>query len=297
MTTAGERRVLRLMAAPFLTGAAVLVAAPALATVTLALFDYDLVRSPRFVGLGNFRELAGDDVFRISLRNSMAFVALSVPLRLAGAVGAALLLHRQTRLAAAGRTATYLPTVVPDIAFGLVWLWLLNPLYGPVNLLLASVGAPTPSWLTDPVAAQAAVVLMGAFQIGEGMVITLAARRSLPEELYETAVLEGYRPWALFRRITLPLLAPALLLLAFRDVVYSFQTSFVPALVVTEGGPPPFSTTYLPLFVYRTGFEYLRYGYAAAATVVMLGITALMVLAQWGVVRRREGVPGPAAGA
>ncbi|MGH9179938.1 MAG: carbohydrate ABC transporter permease [Acidimicrobiales bacterium] len=281
------------MAAPFVLGVALLVAAPAVATVTLALFDYDLVRSPRFIGLDNFAELADDDVFRISLRNSMAFVALSVPLRLGGALAAALLLHRRTRLAAAGRTAVFLPSVVPDVAYGLVWLWLLNPLYGPVNVVLGAVGAPTPSWLTEPVAAQAAVVLIGAFQIGEGMVITLAARRSLPDELYETAVLEGYRPWALFRRITLPLLAPTLLLLAFRDVVHAFQSSFVPALVVTGGGPPPFSTTYLPLFVYRTGFEYLRYGYAAAATVVMLGVTALMIVAQWGVVRRRGTGTGP----
>jgi multiple sugar transport system permease protein len=81
-------------------------------------------------------------------------------------------------------------------------------------------------------------------------------------------------------------MAPTLLLLLFRDTVYSFQASFVPALIVTEGGPPPFATTYLPLFVYRNAFEYLRYGYAAAATLVMFVVTAAIVYAQYRMVRR-----------
>ena len=81
-------------------------------------------------------------------------------------------------------------------------------------------------------------------------------------------------------------MAPLLLLLFLRDTILSFQLNFVPALIVTEGGPPPYATTYLPLFVYRDGFEYLRYGYAAAATVVMLVLTALVVLVQWRIVRR-----------
>ena len=83
--------------------------------------------------------------------------------------------------------------------------------------------------------------------------------------------MEGAGPWATLRRVTLPVMGPTLLLLVLRDTIYSFQTSFVPALVITDGGPPEYATTFLPLFVYRNGFEYLRFGYAAAATVVMLG--------------------------
>jgi multiple sugar transport system permease protein len=108
----------------------------------------------------------------------------------------------------------------------------------------------------------------------------------LPRELYELAAVEGAPPEVVFWRITLPLMAPVLLLLFLRDTIFSLQMSFVPALVVTEGGPPPYSTTYLPLFVYRNAFEYLRYGYAAAATLVMFGLTLLVVLVQWRVLRR-----------
>jgi multiple sugar transport system permease protein len=86
--------------------------------------------------------------------------------------------------------------------------------------------------------------------------------------------------------VTLPLMAPALLLLLFRDTIFSFQANFVSALLIFDGGPPPYATTYLPIFVYTNAFEYLRYGYAAAATLVMFGITAVLVFAQWRILRR-----------
>jgi multiple sugar transport system permease protein len=207
-------------------------------------------------------------------------------LRLFGALGLALLLHRRFRGVGVYRTASYLPTVVPDVAYALLWLWIFNPLYGPLNLILEAVGGPTPRWLTDPRDAQAAVILMSLFTIGEGFLVALATRQSLPRELYELAAVEAAKPWYVFGRVTLPLMAPTLLLLMFRDTIFSFQANFVPALIVTDGGPPPYATTYLPLFVYRTGFEYLRYGYAAAATLTMFALTAAIVYAQWRIIRR-----------
>ena len=239
-----------------------------------------------FLGLGNFRELWEDEIFHRSLRNSLGFIAVAVPLRLLGAFALALLLHPRFRGVGVYRTSAYLPTVVPDVAYALLWLWILNPLYGPLNLALEAVGGPTPHWFTDPDDARTAVVLMSLFQIGEGFVVALAVRQSLPQELFELADVENAKPWYVFARITLPLMAPTLLLLLFRDTIYSFQANFVPALLVTEGGPPPYATTYLPLFIYRNAFEYLRYGYAAAATLTMFGVTAAIVYAQYLVVRR-----------
>lgn len=276
------------MLAPFLVGGVALVVGPAVATIVLALFDYDLVRSPRWIGIDNFSELLDDDVFRISLRNSMMFAAVAVPLRLGGALALALILHHRRRGFGAYRAAALLPTVVPDVAYGLVWLWLLNPLYGPINLALDALGAPTPSWLTQPVAAQAAIIGMSLFTVGEGFLVLVAARAEIPTEVYDLGRLDGAGAWHLFRRVTLPMLVPTLVLLAARDTVFAFQASFVPALVVTDGGPPPFSTTYLPVFVYRNAFEYLRYGYAAAATVAMLGVTGLMLFVQTSVLNRRR---------
>jgi multiple sugar transport system permease protein len=283
------------MLAPYLLGLAVLVALPAFVTFALAFTEYDLIRSPRFLGLDNFRELFHDDVFRIALQNSLIFAAIAVPLRLVGALALALLLHRRFAGVGVARSASVIPTVVPDVAYGLVWLWLFNPLYGPINLLLKVGGSspgltywgvPPPQWLTHPNDARAAIIIMSLFTIGEGFVVLLVTRQGLPGELYELAAVEDALPWDVFRRITLPLMAPVLLLLLLRDTIISFQINFVPALIVTEGGPPPYATTYLPLFVYRSAFEYLRYGYAAAATLTMFGLTAIIVLVQWRVVRR-----------
>ena len=281
-----ERRDLAVMLAPYLVGLAALVVVPGTVTFALSLFDYDLIRPATFAGLDNFRELARDAVFRTSLRNSLHFVLFAVPVRLAGAVALALLLHRRFRGVGAYRTAAYLPTVVPDVAYALLWLWLFNPLYGPLNLTLGALGLPQPPWFTGLGATQAAVIIMSVFQLGEGFLVALATRQEIPGELYELISVEGAGPWATFRRITLPLMAPTLALLAARDVIFSFQATFVPALIVTGGGPPPYATTYLPLFIYTNGFQYLRYGYAAAATVCMILVTAYIVLLQYRMVRR-----------
>lgn len=281
-----ERRDLALMLVPYLLGIVVLIALPAGVTFVLALYEYDLIRSPRFIGLDNFRELVDDEVFRISLRNSLMFILFAVPLRLFGAVALALLLHRRYRGVGAYRTAAYLPSVVPDVAYALLWLWIFNPLYGPLNLALQAIGAPTPRWMTDPRAAQWAIIIMSLFTIGEGFIVAMATRQGVPNELYELGDIEGARPLHMFWRLTLPLMAPTLLLLMFRDTIFSFQANFVPALIVTDGGPAPYATTYLPLFIYRNGFEYLRYGYAAAATLTMFLITALIIYLQYRIVKR-----------
>ncbi len=293
MRAQSERSQLTLMLAPFVVGLVGLVLVPAAVTVGLSLTEYDLIRPARWIGLANFTELFADDIFRIALVNSLVFAAFAVPLRLLGALGLALLLHRRALGVGTARTAAALPTAVPEIAYGLLWLWLLNPFYGPINLLLrvggenglTLLGRTPPQWLTDPTAARAAIVLMSLFTIGESFVVLLTARQALPGEVYELAEVEDATGWDVFRRITLPLLAPVLILLLLRDTILSFQLSFTPSLVVTDGGPPPYATTYLSLFVYTNAFEYLRYGYAAAATAVMLALTACVVALQWLIVR------------
>lgn len=282
------------MLAPYLVGLVGLVLLPAAVTLALAFTEYDLVNPPKWAGLDNIVELVTDPVFRVSLTNSLVFALVAVPLRVLLALGLALLLHRRSFGGGAVRTAAMLPTVVPEIAYGLLWLWLLNPLYGPINQLLrvggenglTVLGRTPPQWLTDSTDARAAIILMSVFTMGETFVVLLAARRALPADVYEMAVLEDATGWDVFRRVTLPLMAPVLALLVVRDLIASLHFSFVPAFVVTDGGPPPYATTYLSLFIYRTGFEYLRYGYAAAATLVMMLLTVAAVVVQWRLFRR-----------
>ncbi len=273
------------LAFPFLGGLGLLIALPALAAAALAFTEYSGLGAPRFVGIDNFERLIGDSGFREALGNSGLYVLMSVPLRVAAMVGCALLLHRRARGSGAARAAVYMPTVVPDAAYALLWLWLLNPLYGPVAGIAAALGADTPSLLTDPWGARLAIVMMGVFQIGEGFVIALAARRSLPGALYDSASVDGASGWFVTRKVTLPMMAPVILLLAARDVVLALQTSFVPALFLTDGGPRR-ATTYLSLFAYRQAFRYFKLGYASAIAVSMFVITALAIYAQYRVAKR-----------
>jgi multiple sugar transport system permease protein len=262
-----------------------LIVLPFLAAIALAFTDYSGIGRPGFVGLENLSRLFSDDGFRRALWNSIIHIGLSVPLRLGAVVFFALLLHERFRGSGAARSGVYLPSVVPDAAYALLWLWLLNPIYGPIAALSEGAGLGSPSFLTDPWSARVAIAVMSVFQIGEGFVIALAARRSLPTDLYDAARVDGASPWFTLRKVTLPLMAPVLMLLAVRDVVLALQMNFVPALVLTDGGPRQ-ATTYLPLFAYRQAFRYFRLGYASAIALSMFVITGLAIYLQYRLARR-----------
>ncbi|MBW3594323.1 MAG: sugar ABC transporter permease [Actinobacteria bacterium] len=256
-----------------------------MAAIVLAFTEYSGVQPPTFNGLENFSRIFDDSLFWKALANSLIFIAISVPLRVIAAGGAAILLHSRSRAAAVGRPAAYLPSVMPDVAYALLWLWILNPIYGPLTAAFESLGVTSPGWLTDPWATRVAIAVMSAFQIGEGLVVALAARRALPGSIYEAAAVDGASPLFTLTRVTLPLMAPALALLALRDLILSFQLNFVPALIVTEGGPR-LATTFVPLYVYRAAFTYFRFGYASAVTVLLFAMTAAVVFVQYRLARR-----------
>lgn len=269
--TAGARWLL----APWAIGVVVLVLGPALATFVLAFFDYGLLTAPRFIGLDNLGRLLDDPDFTAAIRNSVIFALAVVPLRVVGASVCALVLHRRFAGVGVHRTIAFLPSTVPESALALLWLFLLNPLYGPVNVLLEAVGLPGPAWLTSPFWAMAAMVVIAAFTFGEGFVIALAARRAIPDESYELARLEGASSLVQLRRITLPLMAPLLALLAVRDTAVTLQVSFTPSYLLTDGGPDR-ATLFLPLYGYDVSFEQLQYGYGAAITLSMAALTLVL---------------------
>ena len=217
----------------------------------------------QFVGFANFRLLAADPLVTTAIGNSLVFIALAVPLRILGALGLALLLQRPRRGVAGYRAAAYLPTVIPDVAFALIWLWIFNPLFGPVNVALGALGLAQPGWLADAETARYPFVIMALFQIGEGFVVLLAALRGLPREYFDAGAVDGAGSWALFRHLTLPLLLPWLALLTFRDVILSFQWTFSPAFVMT-GGDPYYATMFIPLVIYEEAFDRFRFGTGSA---------------------------------
>ncbi len=280
------RRQLHLFLTPYLVGTFCLVLLPTLATAALSFTAYQGVGSPQWVGLDNFRRLWASPLVRLSLRNSLIFVLLAVPLRLAAALVLALLLQGEGRLFRLYRAAVYVPTIIPEVAYALVWLWVFNPVYGPLNLLLAWLKLPTPAWLLQPATARLAIIIMMSFQIGEGFVALLAGLQTIPRSLYEAARVDGASSWQSFWRITLPLLLPWLLLLTFRDILVSLQNTFTPSYVVTYGGPY-YATMFAPLLIYELAFDFLDLGLAAALLVLVYVVMALVILGILGLVQQR----------
>lgn len=263
------------LAVPYVLGSVLLVLAPLGLAGVLAFSDYFGFRAPEFTGVDNFVRVMGDGAFWSAVGVSGLVAAVVVPLRLLLAVGAALLLARgRGATTTVGRTSAYLPSVIPDAAWALLWLWILNPLYGPLPAVLGALGIPDPGFLTTPWGARLGLVLVMAFQVGEAFTVALAARIAIPARLHEAIELEGGSAWFAMTRVTLPVMAPIVIVLAVRDVVVVVQNAFVPALLVTGGGPVNATLT-APLLIYRRAFEYGELGYASTLSVTLLVLTAL----------------------
>lgn len=263
------------LAMPYVLGSGLLVLAPLALAGALAFTNYFGFRAPEFTGADNLARVAGDGVFWNAVGISALVAAIVVPLRLFLAVGAALLLaRRRGARTAVGRAAAYLPSVIPDAAWALLWLWILNPLYGPLPALLGALGVPDPGFLTTPWGARLGLALVMAFQVGEAFIVALAARMAIPPHLHEAIEVEGGSAWFAMTRVTLPLMAPIALVLAVRDVVVVVQNAFVPALLVTGGGPADATLT-APLLIYRRAFEYGELGYASTLSVALLVLTGI----------------------
>lgn len=276
---------LQLLLLPFLVGVVALVLVPAVVTAGFAFTRYDGLSPARFVGLDTFRQLFAYSEFSRALRATAVFLALAVPLRVLGGLGLALLLHRRERLAVPGRVGAYLPTVLPDACTALVFLWVVNPVYGPVAVVARALDSTPGPILLDPLGARLTIVAIAVFSLGEGFLVTLAARREVPPVLYEMARLEGARGVGLLRRVTLPSLAPVLGLLTARDLVTSMQLVVVPVLLLTRGGPLG-STKLLPVLAYERGFRELKFGDGAAIALLLLVLTAAVVAVQFRMLRR-----------
>jgi multiple sugar transport system permease protein len=268
---------LRLFLLPYLVGTLFLVVLPALATVVIAFTKYNAIAPPRWVGLNNFAELFASPLVRLSLQNTLIFVVLAVPLRLVGAFALALLLQQRGGLSGLYRSAVYLPTIIPEAAYALIWLWILNPVYGPLNAVLAWLGLPTPAWLAEPSTARLAIVIVLAFQMGEGFIVLLAGLQNIPRSFYEAAIVDGASDWQYFWQILLPLIMPWLLLLTFRDLLASVQNTFAPSFILTYGGPY-YATTFVPLLIYELAFDFFDFGLAAALLVLMYAIIGVLIL-------------------
>lgn len=267
-----------LFALPWLLGFAIFIAYPLCASLYYSFCTYDAIRPARWVGLQNYQRLFFEDpLFWKSLSNTLYMVALGLPIGLVASLGIAMLLNQKVRGIALYRTLYYLPSITPVVATSILWMWLLNPEMGLVNLFLKSVGvANPPAWLTDPFWSKPALILMSLWGVGGGMVIYLAALKDVPEALYEAAALDGASRWSQFRHVTLPMISPVIFFNLIMGLIGSFQY-FTQAFVMTNGGPQD-STTFYALHLFNKAFLDFKMGYASAMAWILFLITIVGAL-------------------
>ena len=254
--------------APWIIGFVFFTGGPILASFGLSVFRWKMISAPRFIGLEHYVKMfTTDELFHISVWVTFKFVLLSVPLSQILALGLALLLNQRVRLLGAWRTIFYLPAVISGVAGSVIWLWMFHNELGIINNLLHLIGLEGNNWLFDKSTVLNALVVKSLWNLGVPMVIYLAALQGLPQMLYEAADIDGAGEWAKFRRITLPMLSPAIFFNVVIAIIGSVQT-FAEPYVMTGGGPDN-ATLFLGLHLYQSAFHYLKMGYASAMAWIM----------------------------
>ena len=264
---------------------------PIVAALLLSFTDFDLyaladLHNLRFVGLDNYLTLLRTPLFWKALGNTVEFVVLGVPLSIATSLGAALLINSKlARFKGLFRTVFFAPVVTTLVAVAVIWRYLFNTQYGLINWALGAFGIGPVDWLGDPHWAMPAIVVFAVWKnFGYNMIILLAGLQTIPDELYEAARIDGAGTWAQFRHVTLPALAPVMLLVSILTMAAYFQL-FAEPYVMTQGGPVE-STTSILYLMFVQGFQFWNLGFATAVAFVLFAILFVLTLAQLRLSRR-----------
>jgi multiple sugar transport system permease protein len=266
---------------PWLIGLTVFWVGPIMASFYFSFNEYDVLTSPRWVGLQNYRTaFFNDTLFWPSLWRTFQYSLIVVPLGLIGALFLAALLNRGLRGTNIYRTMFFIPSLVPAVATAMVWTWLLHPSVGPINTALGWFGIRGPGWLTRREWALPSIMIMNLWAGlgGNTMLIFLASLQGVPQSLLDAAEIDGAGTWAKFRNVTLPMISPTILFNLVLGVIGALKV-FTSAWVATEGGPS-YATWFLALHIYRQAFQYFRMGYGSALAWVFLVILLVFTYIQ-----------------
>jgi multiple sugar transport system permease protein len=245
----------------------------------------DLTSPGTWVGLANYRQLAHDPQFANSVRNTILYTLVFVPVTTVGSLLVAAALNRRIRGITFYRVAVFIPVVTSTVATATMFNWLLDPDFGLVNVVLDKVGIAGQGFFRDPHEALMSIVLMTVWGwLGFGVIIYLAALQSVPADLLEAAAMDGCTRWRAFRRVEVPLLAPATLFLVIWLTINALQL-FDEIFVTTKGGPVG-ATTVVVYYLYQQAFQFFNGGYASAIAYVLFVAILIVTAVQLGVGRR-----------
>jgi multiple sugar transport system permease protein len=264
-----------LFLAPWLIGFFGLTLGPALVSLYLSFTDFDLLRSPNWVGAANYVRIATNDPkFVAAVHVTFLYVALAVPLKLAFALMVAMILNKGICGLPLYRAMFYLPSLLgASVAIAVLWRQLFAG-DGLFNQFLSLVGIKGPSWISNPDYSLYTLVALSVWQFGSPMIIFLAGLRQIPKDVYEAAEIDGASRLQQFWRITLPLLTPVVFFNGVVQTIDAFK-AFTPAFIISGGtGGPIDSTLFYTLYLYQEAFAYFRMGYASALAWILVVIIA-----------------------
>jgi multiple sugar transport system permease protein len=260
---------------PVVLGLIIWTFGPMIASAYYSLTSYKIVQAPEFIGFQNYIDLfTRDRLFGRSIEITIRYAAMYIVIGQIFSLGLALLLTQKVRGLPIFRTLFYMPLVVPFVASSLLWRYLLNKDFGPVNAVLQAVGIQPVNWLGAPDSALFSLVLISVWGGAVTTMIYVAGLQHIPEEMYEAAKIDGANALQRVRTVTLPLLTPTIFFNVVTNVIGSFQF-FVPAFIMTQGGPAK-STYVYNLNLYEKAFQWLEMGYASAMAWVMFVIIIIL---------------------
>ncbi|CAM5272149.1 ABC transporter permease OS=Streptomyces canus OX=58343 GN=AQI96_42755 PE=3 SV=1 [Streptomyces canus] len=273
-------RTFYLFVSPWVLGFLLLTVVPLGYAFAMSLTNFDGSSSLwRWVGLSNYRELLHDSDAWAGLVRTLAYTAIVVPLSVALSLGLAVLLNRRLRAVGLFRTIFFLPSVVPVVATAIMWKLVFNRDSGLLNAVLDRLGVGAVTWLVDPTAFYALIILT-LWGLGTGVVIMLAALQGVPIELEEAATIDGAGRWRVFWHVTVPIISPVIFFQVVTGVIMSFQVLVQPLLLaetnsIGAAGSVPSSTHLYMVQVYQEYFANQRFGYGSA----MLWVFFVIILA------------------
>jgi multiple sugar transport system permease protein len=261
---------------------------PIARTFILSFYDWHLIRPVRpFVGLANYWDLLSDENFLLALKNTTLFAVFVVGVSVVLGLALAILLVGKLRFTAAYQAMYFLPVITPMVPMAIAWKWIFDARYGILNYALSWVGVRPIGWLTSPDVAMWAIIIMSVWKVlGYNMVLLLVGLKSIPVVYYEAASIDGAGGWAVFRRITLPLLKPILLFVIVVSTINAYNV-FTQVYVMTQGSQaaPGAPLRVLVFDIYQNGFQFFKMGYASAEAVVLTLIVLVLTLVQFRVIR------------
>ena len=266
----------------------VFVILPILLATYYSFTDYDLMTTPEWAGLKNYKNLVEDYRYSRAVTNTLYFAFGTVPAGIVTSLLLAVLINRQIRGVYAYRAMFYLPVVSSMVSVSLIWLWFYEPQFGLLNELLESMGMPRGKWLKDAGTSMLSIIIMSVWKnMGLNMVIYLAGLQGIPPHLYEAAEIDGAGRTSIFFRITLPLLAPTtffVVIVYFIGALQMFTQVYVMNPSVGAGGGgyslggPLDSTVTAVTLIYENAFMYLKMGYGAAMSSILFAVIGIVTI-------------------